>query len=79
MSTASKNLYCKKVENNTPMDFFFAPDLRSFLDDMDNADLDLAVDFVCEKFDVSLTDSLLDDITEAFFEHEGVKNRLGLF
>lgn len=61
------------------MDFFFAPDLRSFLDDHDNADLDLAVDFVCEKFDVSLTDDLFEDIAQVFFEHEGVKNRLGLF
>ena len=61
------------------MDFFFAPDLRSFLDDMDNADLDLAVDFVCEKFDVSLTDDLFEDIAKVFFEHEDVKFRLGLF
>lgn len=60
------------------MDFFFAPDLRAFLDDHDNADLDFAVDFVCEKFDISLTDSLLDDIAEVFFEHEEVKSRLGL-
>jgi hypothetical protein len=60
------------------MDFFFAPDLRAFLDDNDNADLDFAVDFVCEKFDVSLTDSLLNDIAEVFFEHESVWDRLGL-
>ncbi len=60
------------------MDFFFAPDLRAFLDDNDNADLDFAVDFVCEKFDISLTDSLLDNIAEVFFEHDDVKFRLGL-
>ena len=61
------------------MDFFFAPDLRAFLDDHDNADLDFAADFVCEKFDVSLTDSLLNDSAEVFFEHESVWDRLGLF
>ena len=60
------------------MDFFFAPDLRAFLDDHDNADLDFAADFVCEKFDVSLTYSLLNDIAEVFFEHESVWDRLGL-
>jgi len=60
------------------MDFFFAPDLRGFIDDNPVIDLDTAVDFVCEKFDINLTDSLLDDIAEVFFEHEDVKFRLGL-
>lgn len=60
------------------MDFFFAPDLRGFIDDNSVIDLDNAVDFVCEKFNISLTDSLLDDIAEVFFEHEDVKFRLGL-
>lgn len=60
------------------MDFFFAPDLRAFLDDNDNADLDFAVDFVCEKFDINLTDDLLEEIAEVFFEHEDVAFRLGL-
>lgn len=60
------------------MDFFFAPDLRAFLDDNNSADLDFAVDFVCEKFNIDLTDSLLDDIAEVFFEHEDVMFRLGL-
>lgn len=60
------------------MDFFFAPDLRAFLDDNNSADLDFAVDFVCEKFDVSLTDDLLEEIAEVFFEHESVWDRLGL-
>ena len=60
------------------MDFFFAPDLRAFIDDNPNIDLDIATDFVCEKFDVSLTDSLLDDIAEVFFEHDDVKFALGL-
>lgn len=59
------------------MDFFFGPDLRGFIDD-NPIDLDTAVDFVCEKFDINLTDSLLDDIAEVFFEHEDVKFRLGL-
>ena len=60
------------------MNFFFAPDLRAFLDDNNSADLDFAVDFVCEKFNISLTDSLLDEIAEVFFEHEDVAFRLGL-
>ncbi len=60
------------------MDFFFAPDLRAFVDDNPMIDLDTACDFVCEKFDISLTDSLLDNIAEVFFEHDDVKFRLGL-
>lgn len=60
------------------MDFFFGPDLRGFIDDNPVIDLDTACDFVCEKFDINLTDSLLDDISEVFFEHEDVKFRLGL-
>jgi len=60
------------------MDFFFAPDLRGFINDNPMIDLDIAVDFVCEKFNISLTDSLLDDIAEVFFEHEDVAFRLGL-
>ena len=60
------------------MDFFFGPDLRGFIDDNPVIDLDTAVDFVCEKFDINLTDSLLDNIAEVFFEHEDVKFRLGL-
>jgi len=60
------------------MDFFFAPDLRAFIDDNPMIDLDTACDFVCEKFNINLTDSLLDDISEVFFEHEDVAFRLGL-
>ena len=60
------------------MDFFFAPDLRSFIDDNPMIDLDTACDFVCEKFNINLTDSLLDEIAEVFFEHEDVAFRLGL-
>ena len=60
------------------MDFFFGPDLRAFIDDNPCIDLDTAVDFVCEKFNVNLTDSLQDSIAEVFFEHEDVAFRLGL-
>lgn len=60
------------------MDFFFGPDLRGFIDDNPVIDLDTACNFVCEKFDINLTDSLFDDISEVFFEHEDVKFRLGL-
>ena len=60
------------------MDFFFEPDLRAFIDDNPCIDLDTATDFVCEKFNINLTDSLLDEIAEVFFEHEDVAFRLGL-
>jgi len=60
------------------MDFFFAADLRSFIDDNPTIDLNTACDFVCEKFNVNLTDSLLGDIAEVFFENEDVALHLGL-
>ena len=59
-------------------DFFFAPDLRGFIDDNPMIDLNTACDFVCEKYDINLTDSLIEDISEVYFEHEDVKFRLGL-
>jgi hypothetical protein len=60
------------------MNFFFAPDLRSFIDDNPCIDLNIACDFVCEKFDISLTDDLFEEIAEVFFKHEDVIFRLGL-
>ena len=60
------------------MDFFFTSVLHTFIDDNPCIDLDVACDYVCEKFDVNLTDSLLDNIAEVFFSHEDVAFRLGL-
>lgn len=60
------------------MDFFFGPDLRAFIDDNPMIDLNTACDFICEKFNIDLEDSLIDDIAEVFFEHEDVKFNLGL-
>ena len=53
-------------------------DLMSFIDDNPMITLDTACDFVCERYDINLTDNLFDDISEIYFSHEDVQFRLGL-
>ena len=60
------------------MNFFFTSVLLTFIDDNPCIDLEVACDYVCERFDVNLTDSLLDNIAQVFFGHEDVAFRLGL-
>ena len=60
------------------LNFFFAADLNAFINNNPCIDLDIACDYVCEKFNIDLTDSLLDNIAEVYFKHEDVAFRLGL-
>jgi hypothetical protein len=55
--------------NTTQMtlDLDLASEIISFMNDFENADLNDCVDFICEKFDISATDELIDEIADFFF------------
>jgi len=66
-------MYSIKVENNkTDMDFDsqIAPALRDFMCN-NQTDLNDAVDWVCEVFDVNATDELIDSVADEFFAFFG--------
>ena len=46
-------------------------DLQSFLCD-NLADLNDAVDWVCDRFDLSATDDVIDAVYDVFDEHNGI-------
>ena len=55
--------------NTTQMtlDLDLASEIISFMNNFENADLNDCVDFICEKFDISATDELIDEIADFFF------------
>jgi hypothetical protein len=55
--------------STTPMtlDLELTAELIGFMNDFENADLNDCVDFICEKFDISATDELIDEIADFFF------------
>ena len=49
------------------LDLEMTSELIGFMNDFENADLNDCVDFICDKFDMSATDELIDQIADFFF------------
>ena len=49
------------------LDLDLTTELIGFTNDFPHADLGDCVDFICEKFDISATDALIDEIADFFF------------
>ena len=49
------------------LDLEMASELIGFMNDFPVADLEDCVDFICDKFDISATDELIDQIADFFF------------
>jgi hypothetical protein len=49
------------------LDLEMTAELIGFMNDFENADLNDCVDFICDKFDMSATDELIDQIADFFF------------
>ena len=49
------------------LDLELTTELIGFTNDFPHADLGDCVDFICEKFDISATDALIDEIADFFF------------
>jgi len=49
------------------LDLELTTELIGFTNDFPHADLGDCVDFICEKFDISSTDELIDEIADFFF------------
>ncbi len=49
------------------LDLEMTAELIAFMNDFENADLNDCVDFICDKFDMSATDELIDQIADFFF------------
>jgi hypothetical protein len=49
------------------LDLEMTSELIGFMNDNNHADLGDCVDFICDKFDVSATDELIDTVADFFF------------
>lgn len=54
-------------KNETILDLEMTAELIGFMNDFENADLNDCVDFICDKFNISATDDLIDQIADFFF------------
>lgn len=49
------------------MDLNISSTLLAFIDDNPHVDLNDCVDFICDVFDVSATDELIEEVADLFF------------
>ena len=49
------------------LDLEMASELIGFMINFPHADLSDCVDFICDKFDISATDELIDEVADFFF------------